>query len=218
MLDSKLIKFASELESCSTPKLALGISALDDQLSGGLPLGAVTEIVSANGHGGWWLAMHALTRFTGTVAILNHDDSFHPPGAMALGLDLSTALVVQPKTKKDALWSLERLVRSNSLNATLAWLPRIENLEMRRLQLAAERSGQALILLRNERDVGRSSWGALRLKVEAQPGDAQTRRLLIHMLRTRGGRIPQSVLLEISKDRISSIPALTQPQTLNATA
>ncbi|MCA8913195.1 MAG: hypothetical protein KDB82_15960 [Planctomycetes bacterium] len=192
MLDSRLVKVARTLENRPQQRLALGVDALDEQLGGGLPLGAVSEIVSEPGHGGWWLAMRALAQTTGRVGLLNHDDSFHPPGAALLGVDLSRLLVVRVNNHKDALWALERMAKNASLSATLSWLPDLRDVEIRRLQLAAERSRQTVLLLRNSEEAGRSSWGALRLKVQSLPGG----QLEVTTLRARGG-MPRPVRIEV---------------------
>jgi hypothetical protein len=157
----------------------------------------VTEIISEPGHGGWWLAMQILHAAGGTCAVLNHDDSFHPPGAAALGVELSRLLVVRPGNRKDALWSLERLAKNRALSATLCWMDKLRDVELRRLQLAAERSGQCLVLLRSEQDAGRASWGSLRLEIRGEPGDESVRRLRITPLRGRGGIRPRPIRIEV---------------------
>ncbi|MCA8914959.1 MAG: hypothetical protein KDB90_06070 [Planctomycetes bacterium] len=205
MLGSRLVKVARTLESRSKERLALGIDALDEQLGGGLPVGAVTEIISEPGHGGWWLAMRALAAIKGRMGLLNHDDSFHPPGAALHGVDLSRLLVVRVKEKKEALWALERLAKNASLDATYTWLPDLRDVELRRLQLAAERSGQCVLLLRSEKEAGRASWGELRLKVEGVPSDGpyfakatsgRPRLIEVTTLRARGG-MPRPVRIEV---------------------
>lgn len=195
MLDSHLVKIARTLESRPHERLALGIDVLDEQLGGGLPRSAVTEIVSEPGHGGWWLAMKALAQTDGRIGLINHDDSFHPPGAALLGVNLSRLLVVRVRNHKDALWALERLAKNASLSATLTWLPNLRDVEIRRLQLAAERSKQCVMLLRNSEEAGRSSWGALRLQVRGAPSEGP-RLLEVTTLRARGG-MPRPVRIEV---------------------
>lgn len=197
MLDSRLVKLAHTIEKRPDNRLALGVDALDDAVGGGIPRSAVTEILSRPGHGGWWLAMRALARSPGRLGLLDHDGSFHPPGAAALGVDLSRLLVVRPQSRKDALWSLERLASSPALSATICWLDKLRDIELRRLQLAAERSGQSLLLLRDADEAGRASWGALRLEVRGMPGDGRVRRLQVTPLRGRGGILPRAVRIEV---------------------
>jgi hypothetical protein len=193
MLDQRLVKLATKLQAPAGKRLALGVGPLDDQLGGGLPLGSVTEIVSEAGHGGWWLAMRALAQVEGRIGLLNHDDSFHPPGAALYGVDLSKLLVVRTSERKDSLWALERLAKNASLAATFSWLGGLRDVELRRLQLAAERSGQCMLLLRDGQEAGRSSWGALRLKVQAVPGGM----IEVTTLRARGANMPRPVRIEV---------------------
>ena len=119
----------------------------------------------------------------------------HPPGAALHGVDLSRLLVVRVRNRKDALWSLERLAKNTGLAATFAWLPDLKDVELRRLQLAAERSKQTVILLRDEQEAGRSSWGELRLKVRGVPSTGP-RVLEITTLRARGA-MPRPVRIEV---------------------
>jgi protein ImuA len=179
--------------------LATGVDALDSALGGGFPLGAVTELVSAPGHGGDWLALRAVLAAGGTSALLDHDGSFHPPGAAAAGVDLSRLLVVREGRRKEALWALERLAREPGLKVVLASLPGLTDTMLRRLQLAAESSGQVLLLSRPEKEVSRASWGALRLMVTAEPGDG-ARRMLVDVLRARNGSMPRPVRIEVDDE------------------
>ena len=45
--------------------------------------------------------------------------TFYPPAAAVLGLDLSTAIVVQAATAQDELWALEQVLRSPGIG--IAW-------------------------------------------------------------------------------------------------
>jgi protein ImuA len=183
----------------AVPVLPTGIDALDAALGGGLPQGAITEVLSEPGHGGDWLAVRALLAADGMCAVLDHDGSFHPPGAAAAGVDLKRLLVVRESRPKEALWALERLAREPGLKVVLAALPKLTDTMLRRLQLAAETSGQCLILLRSDSEAARASWGALRLRVRGEPGNGE-RRLLVEVLRARNGSMPRPVRIEIDDD------------------
>lgn len=196
MLDAKRLNLVNPDALIEKQRLPLGMEALDGILHGGLPLGAVTEIVSEPGHDGWWPALRAMARSQGICGVLNHDDSFHPPGAALQGVDLDRLLVVRTGNRRDALWSLERMAKNPGLVVTLSWLPDLRDVEVRRLQLAAERSGQAVLLMRGS-EPGHASWGALRLGVRAEPGAPDTRRLRIEVLRMRGGMPGQAARIEI---------------------
>lgn len=184
--------------------LATGLEALDHALGGGFPRGAITEILSAPGHDGDWLALRAMLAANGACAVLDHDGSFHPPGAAARGLDLARLLVVRETRRKQALWALERMAREPGLAVVLASLPGLTDTMLRRLQLAAESSGQVLLLMQS--GDARASWGALRVRVRGEPGEG-ARRLLLEVLRTRGGRLPHPVRIEIDDDFTGAVRA-----------
>ena len=185
-----------------------GVDALDAELQGGLPRAALTEILAEDGEGAEWLALRALSRAGGRVAILDSDDSFHPPGAAALGLDLSRTLIVRERRPREVLYALERLAREKHLRATLAWPGALQDTFLRRLQLAAERSGQCVMLLCAR--AGETSWGALRLRVRAVRGQG-ARVLEVHTLRARGGILPRPVRIEVDDGTLSVRMAAALP-------
>ncbi len=178
--------------------LPTGIETLDLALQGGVPRGAVTEIFGEFGQGAWWLGLHLLAQVKDKIcALIEPAGTFFPPGAAALGVDLGRLLVIRESNRKQALWALERISHEKVVGATLAVMERMSELEVRRLQLAAEASGQVLLLLRNPREISRASWGALRLHVHARPGQRNGRCLVVETLRARGALAPRPVLLEI---------------------
>ncbi len=172
---------------------------LDAEIGGGLPGGAITEIFGEMGQGTWWLALNTLTQVRNKVcALIEPAGSFFPPGAAALGVDLSRLLVVRENNRKRALWALERITREKSIGATLAAINKLTDTELRRLQLAAEASGQACILIRPPGELSRASWGALRLRVVAKPG-----RIVVETLRARGGVMPRPIEIELENDSLA---------------
>jgi hypothetical protein len=184
--------------------LSTGTPALDDQLCGGLPGGAVTEIFGETSPGPWWLALRVLAQVKNKVcALVEPAGTFFPPGAAWLGVDLRRLLVVRETNRKKALWALDRIARQKNVAACLAAIPHLADTELRRLQLAAEDSGQAVILLRQPAELSRASWGVLRLVVRAQPGLTPGRRVVVEVLRMRGAPIPRPMLLELDDDSMA---------------
>lgn len=184
----------------SNGALSTGIDLLDDNLRGGLPCGAVTEIFGEAGQGAWWIGLRALARVKDkTCAVIETTGTFFPPGAASVGVDLRRLLVVREPNRKRAFWALERIAREKNVGAVLAALPGLNDTEVRRLQLAAESSGQTLMLLRSPAELSCASWGALRLLVRAEPGDGN-RRIVIETLRMRGAMPPRPILLELEHD------------------
>lgn len=202
------LRGAGQAASGARACLPLGIVALDNHLGGGISCGAVTEIFGQSGQGAWWLALRALAGIKQkTCALVEPAGTFFPPGAAALGVDLGRLLIVRESNRKQALWALDRIAREKHIAATVAAIPNLKDTELRRLQLAAEASGQALVLLRPPSELSRASWGAMRLLVHAQPGS--TRRLVVEVLRVRGAAMLRPMLLEFDDDamdvRISAL-------------
>jgi hypothetical protein len=80
------------------PVAAVGIAAVDDLLRGGLPVGAVTEVVGPECSGRSGLALSFVARMTeaGKVcAWVDACDSLHPESAAANGVDLRRLLWVR---------------------------------------------------------------------------------------------------------------------------
>lgn len=80
------------------PVAPTGIAAIDNLLEGGLPLGAVTELVGPECSGRTSVALSFLTAITrtGTVAAwVDVCDAFHPESAAASGIDLARLLWVR---------------------------------------------------------------------------------------------------------------------------
>src|SRR3981189_2825184 len=88
------------------PVAATGIETLDELLEGGLPLGAITEMVGPECSGRTSLALSFVSRMTlrGKVcAWVDVSNTLHPESAAAVGIDLSRMLWVRcgiPATNK----------------------------------------------------------------------------------------------------------------------
>jgi recombination protein RecA len=80
------------------PVATIGVPALDELLDGGLPLGAITEIVGPECSGRTSLALSFLSQMTqaGKVcAWIDVSNTLHPESAAATGVDLSRLLWVR---------------------------------------------------------------------------------------------------------------------------
>ena len=66
----------------------------------------------------------------------------------------------------EALWALEQAARCPGVRVVLTWLDRSSTAVMRRLQLAVERSGVTVILIRPASVLGQPSFADLRLHVQ----------------------------------------------------
>ncbi len=125
-----------------------GIGALDDALpQGGLPTGAVIEVLSGGlGIGAWTLAFRIAYREMPPVAmrpvvVVDCDGDFYPPAAVALGAPADRLLVVRARRQADAFWAADQALRCRAVGAVVATRLLLDGACSRRLQLAAEESG-----------------------------------------------------------------------------
>ncbi|MGB8481205.1 MAG: ATPase domain-containing protein [Acidobacteriaceae bacterium] len=78
--------------------MATGIQILDQVLEGGLPVGAITEIVGPECSGRTALVfsfLAGITRAAKVCAWIDVSDAFHPESAAASGVDLERMLWVR---------------------------------------------------------------------------------------------------------------------------
>ena len=69
--------------------------------------------------------------------------------------------------QREALWALEQAARCSGVRVVLCWLDRVSSTALRRLQLAVERSGVTVFLIRPASALKQPSWADYRLLVEA---------------------------------------------------
>ncbi|MBL8474226.1 MAG: translesion DNA synthesis-associated protein ImuA [Rhodocyclaceae bacterium] len=180
------------------PGLASGYAALDAVLpGGGWPVGAVTELLpEAEGIGELSLLMPMLAaqaageRWVAWVEARGERTPYAPALAAA-GLDLARLLLVRPAHQTDALWALRQCVASGACACVLGALRQPDTAALRRLQLAAEQSDCALILLRPATEAAQPSPAPLRLVLAPAPGGA----LRVQVQKRRGARLAQPIIL-----------------------
>lgn len=183
----------------NSPQTAIptGFAVLDKHLAGGgWPLGALTEILlSQEGIGELRLLMPALARLSQQERWLAWIAPPYIPYAPALtagGVDLARVLLIHPRANKDGIWAIEQALRSGTCSAVMVWLAANDQRLQRRLQLAAEAGQSACFLFRNERTALRSSYAALRLRLEAV-----NEGLKVHILKRRGGWVDAPLILTV---------------------
>lgn len=184
------------------PGTPTGFAALDASLPGaGWPGTGLIEILTArfgSGETGLllpWLA--ALTRRPAArgcvwvapphLPLLSGEDAGCPlepfaPALSACGIVLERVLVVRPPGTRAALWAFEQVLGSAACDVALAWLHPVRPLEIRRLQLAAERGRAAGVLFRPAEAAREPSSAVLRLMLEPAPQGVR-----VTVLKSRGG-------------------------------
>jgi protein ImuA len=176
------------------PAISTGFAALDERLpGGGWPRGALTEVlVDRYGIGELTLLVPALATLTRPVPgeakkwVAWVAPPFIPyaPALKQRGVDVERLLMIHPSASgKSRLWAVEQVVRSGSSSGVLAWLAAADDVELRRLQLAAEDQDCWTVLFRPIDAMRDRSPAALRIRL-AQ--DAEAAR--IEIIKCRGGR------------------------------
>lgn len=171
------------------PVRSTGVAPLDALLpEGGLPPGALVELLGEPGSGGASLALRLAGRLaaSGGVVIVDLRGWFYPPAAVPCGCDPRRLIVLRPGSVAEALWAWEQVLRCRGVGASLAWFPRLEGRALRRLQLACETGGGVGFLLRPAAAAAQPSWADVRLQVESLGSSSQERRLRIVVLPQRG--------------------------------
>ena len=141
-----------------TAVLPLGIGEIDAHLpAGGLPAGALHEIVAADtgmaGTASAFAAYLASLSENGPVlwcegARILDAGALHPPGLQRFGLDPGRLIVARTRNDAETLWAMEDGLRCTALAAVVGALAAVSLTESRRLQRAAEASGVIALMLR----------------------------------------------------------------------
>lgn len=186
-------------EDCArnVPALPSGFEALDRCLpGGGWPRGALTEIYpQLAGIGELALLMPAcawLTRAGRWVVFIAPPYIPYAPALAEAGIELSRLLLVQPQSRKEALWALEQSLKSGHCGAALAWPEGLDERSLRRLQLACEQGASSAFFFMPAASAARGSTAALRIELApGEPGE-----LCIRILKRRGGVLAQPVRID----------------------
>jgi hypothetical protein len=143
-----------------------GLAELDAVLpAGGLPTAALIEwIADQPGSGVFSTALQTargVLNRPGALVVVDAAHDFNPVVLPSLGIPLDRLLLIRPQTvtrrpaartssdiSPDALWSLEQSVRCPGVALVVCRLGRASQAVLRRLQLAVERSGVTVVLIR----------------------------------------------------------------------
>jgi protein ImuA len=183
-----------------------GIPALDHLLADrGLPAGCLMEWLEPGmGSGADTLALWAAVRARRPNELLIVIDSrgdFYPLGAAALGLDVSTTVVIRPRDPSESLWTLEQSLRTSGVGVVVCPWRQLSPQVFRRLQLAAEKGGSLGVLLRPVRARGDPSFAEVRWAVQSLPcRENGARRWRVELGRARRQMTGGSVELELRDD------------------
>jgi hypothetical protein len=211
-----------EIEAHSHPRrlppLSLGIAPLDALLpEGRLPAGSLVELLSeADGTGAWTLSLLMAKQVCGdwkVLVLIDDQRCFYPPGAAQLGIDLDRSLVVRPRTRRDTLLATNQSLRCSAVGAVVGWCDQLRTLDARRLQMAAEAGGGVGFLLRPPGALRAPSFANLRLRIAPLAATDAARRLHVEVVRCRGGKDGQTMMLEIGNEKgdVRLLPKVASP-------
>ncbi|MDB5302411.1 MAG: hypothetical protein JWO87_4074 [Phycisphaerales bacterium] len=195
---------ASRLKhSVESPRLITGFPAIDALApSGGFATGAVHEVLSETGVPSLVLPVLVarIAAQSGWVIWCDLDRQFYPPGAATMGLPLERLVILRPANEREQLWAATECLRSAGVAACVVAQSRLTFVQARRLQLAAERGGGVGLLLRPPDAVSRPYAAATRWIVRPTAGERTVQRWLVELIHGHGGRVGQSVLLEVCRE------------------
>ncbi len=162
---------ASSIDCDFRQGITTGFPVLDGHLPGaGWPDDGVTELLhDQQGIGELRLLTPALARLSQTQTrwLLWVSPPYipYPPALLKAGIDLTSILIVNPKTANDTLWVLEKALASKSCSAVLAWPGNINEKQIRRLQVASKEGNTWNILFRPAKAAERASPAELRIQL-----------------------------------------------------
>jgi len=172
-----------------------GWRVLDECMGGGWPRAALVEVLSSE-HQGVPLLLPLLARLSEQPRWLAWVAPPHlpfAPGLSASGIDLQKILLIREVSAEQRLWAAEQALRSAGCSVVLLWPQRLQTVQVRRLQLAAEQGDCMGVLFRPLRDAAISSPAALRMKVSPSPLG-----LDVEVLKRRAGWGGQSCSVRLS--------------------
>jgi hypothetical protein len=196
-------KLALLLDHLSKPARTTGQALLPfSQVDGGLPAGAITEISGPIGGGKTEVVLRFLAEnHSCPVAWIESHFTLYPCRLPQLRVDLGRVLFVE--SQKEYLWALGQALRSQLFKILVLRASPVGEIDLRRLQIAAERAGVVLILLTEYRTI-QGAWpiavqlqvmrgtpsGEVVLKILKYPGRQNG---LIHSLRNKDNAVVEGV-------------------------
>jgi hypothetical protein len=131
----------------------------------GIPRGAITEISGSPGSGKSEAVFKLISETSSSIRVawVEEDFTIYPCALLQAGVDLSRVLFSQAGGL--ACWSAQQILRSQLFPIVVLSARIREEIELRRLQLAAEKSCTTLLLLSDE-PRRQGAW-PIRLQLEA---------------------------------------------------
>lgn len=129
------------------------------QIKDGIPKGALIEFSGASGSGKTSAVLKLLAENPGSrVAWIEEDFTIYPCSVEQSGVELSRVLFIEAQKRDELLWNAQQILRTSVFGfVVLQPSEPLDELVLRRLQLAAGKSRSSVILL-SERPSNVGSW------------------------------------------------------------
>jgi protein ImuA len=204
---AKAARFSARIDKAAP----FGIEEIDSSLGGGVALGALHEIASADHRSspsalGFLLALtNIVRRSKGALLwpLVKNARAFgspYAPGLKFFGLNPDRVVFVRCTKDRDSLWAMEEGLRLGGIAAVIGARARSMDLTAsRRLQLAAEQANTPVLLLRSYNDHAQSA-AVTRWRVSPAPSSHdefdfyKNARFRIALEYARGGKTGEWVL------------------------
>ena len=122
----------------------------------------------------------------------------YPPALAAMGISPRLLYLLRPADAADQMWAVAECLRCKAVGAVIASPKRLSRTEARKLQLSAERGGGIGLLLRTFGQAPHYA-AATRWLVGPIPGERTVQRWNIQLIHGPGGRVGQSICLELCR-------------------
>jgi protein ImuA len=209
--DGKLLTLdADQVCAAGRGGFVTGLGMLDDLLPGGaFSRGAVHELLTepANPQALAFAVLLAKGAIGGgaedsstPTALIWCDPAaeIYPPALAAAGIPPERVYFLRPGDAARQAWAVAECLRCKGVGAVVAAPQRLSRTEARKLQLSAERGGGVGLLLRTFGQTPHYA-AATRWLIRPSPGERTVQRWNIQLLHAPGGRVGESVLLQMCR-------------------
>ncbi len=137
----------------------------------------------------------------GAIAWSDPERELYLPAVAAAGINLRHLILLRCATRADQLWAMAECLRCRAISATVASIQHLNQIEARRLQLAAERGGGVGLFMRPYTP-GRSTAyaAATRWLLQPAPGGADVQRWSVELLHGHGGQVGKVLQVEVDRE------------------
>jgi protein ImuA len=137
----------------------------------------------------------------GAIAWSDPERELHLPALAAAGISLRHLILLRGINRADQLWALAECLRCRGVSATVASIPQLNQIEARRLQLAAERGGGVGLFMRPYTPGRSAAYAAgTRWLIQPMPGDQDVQRWSVELLHGHGGQVGKVLQMEVNRE------------------